>query len=474
MPNLEWRKLGDLSKDELAGEMKRFNSPMLAELDEIYKRCLGYTILMTGFLYVEQKFATYTCETAPKGQPCIPAAYKNAFAIATGSDGHGGHTWAKFNSYADAALTWLDIITKNEPFKSTKTVEQLIHAYAPSSDGNDERAYVATIESYYSKYNDAAPSEQQIIFGRVQHPFYENKIVPKPYEGAGFDRVSPRQIVGTCMHRWWGYGDKYSLFRLFGTGGERATDALTDYSLTLRGELVRLNDPLGTRAGWANGGSDGLEGDGPLFVRKLGVSAINNRLVSCEFEGKDESLSDPQMDVGSSLFAYWHDQSRVPWNVYPQNPNVGCVTDLDHYEFATKDCPFAGARAERSQFQDLVRGKMRAAQTGGAPDPTPPPDPGPTPDHSWIPDGFTEQMVIGMFGVLTIIDPTGATSLAPFDPKGLISNAWLARGKEEMVYPAAQKWWKTADKKNVVTFSNGWVLIGNDGDRASWGWLDKK
>lgn len=315
-----------------------------------------------------------------------------------------------------------------------------------------------------------------ITFGNVPHPRYERHIVPKPWEGAGFDRVAPRKPVGLCMHKWWGFGDKLALVRLFGTGGERQGDALTDYSLTQEGELVLLNEPEGTRSPWANGAADHLEGDGPLFVRKLGVSAVNARLLSVEFEGKDEPLTRLQMEVGSSLWAHWFDRVKVPWNEYPNNPHVGCVTDLDHWEFASKECPFAGARSQRTMFQDMVRGKMRSAQEGGSPSPIPSPNP-PAPDHDWLPDGLTERAVRSMFGQGTRHNADGSTTMFGFDQKGIISNAWLARGAKDKQYPPAGDWWvvqdttTTAGNRHIVTFRNGWVLFGESDNRATWKWM---
>ena len=309
-------------------------------------------------------------------------------------------------------------------------------------------------------------------FGTIPHPPYQRHIVPKPWVGAGYDVVPPRQILGLCMHKWWGYGDALALVRLFGTGGERESDALTDYSLTMEGELVMLNEPEGTRSPWANGAANDLEGDGTLFVRKLGVAAVNARLISVEFEGKAEPLTAAQMEVGSSLWAHWFDRKHVSWEEYPMHPKAGCVTDLDHYEFAAKDCPFAGARGQRSQFQEAVRGKMKAAQTGSAPDPTPPPDPI-TPDHDWLPDGMTEEMVRVLFGRGTRHNADGSTSTFEFDPTGVISNAWLSRGAKQSMYPEASHWWKLAGDtviRNVVSFSNGWLLEGTDGERSTWVW----
>ena len=313
-----------------------------------------------------------------------------------------------------------------------------------------------------------------IVFGNIAHPAYEKKIVPKPWEGAGFDRVPPRRIVGMCMHKWWGYGDKYALVRLFGTGGERQADALTDYSLTQEGELVMLNEPEGTRSPWANGGSDGLEGDGILFTRTLGTIAINARLVSVEFEGKAEGLTESQLEIGSQLWAYWFDRCKVPWDEYPNNPAVHCVTDMDHYEFATKDCPFAGAKSQRTAFQDRVRGKMKSAQLGGSPEPVPTPNP-PDPNHNWLPSGMTPEIVRELFGVGIRIDVDGTETTFGFDINGIISNAWLAQGEKHKMYPSVQFWWRISDPaqvviRNMVSFSNGWILDGENGNRATWKW----
>lgn len=314
---------------------------------------------------------------------------------------------------------------------------------------------------------------ETLTFGRAKHPAYSKHIVDKPWEGAGFDRVPPRSIVGVCDHQWWGYGDALSLVRLFGTGGERQSDALTDYSCTFEGELVMLNDPLGTRSPYANGPADDLEGDGGLFVRKLGISAVNARLVSCESEGKGEKMTSAMLDVISSLHAYWFDQAKVPYTDYPFNPNTGCVTHLQHWEFGPKDCPFAGIRAQTNVFQDMVRGKLKAAQVGAATDPIPPVNP-PQPDHDWLPDGMTERVVEELFGRGFRQNIDGSRTEVAFDKNGIIGNAWLARGQKDKLYPKFSGWWVMQDgdqTRNLVSFSNGWVLMGSGGNRASWKWL---
>lgn len=463
----DWRKLGNLTLAQFEGELRAYNSPILAESKAVREALLPHSIFACAILFHEKKFDTYN--------QVIPQSFHNPFAWSSGWS-NGGHTWHQFPNYTTAAREWLKwVLSSESPFANTRTVAEFIHVYAPSSDGNDEQRYVDVIEKYAKKYGGSTVPDvpaTEYKFGNCKVPNYDTKIVVKPWVGAGYDVVPPRNNVGMCMHQWWGYGDKYSLYRLFSTGGERQADALVDWSLTQEGELVMLNEPWKTRAGWANGGSDGLEGYGTLFVRTLGVGAINGRLVSCEFEGKGDPLTDAQMDIGSSLWAYYFDSFRVPWDSYPLNPAVGCVTDLDHYEFATKDCPFSGARNQRHVFQSLVKGKLKAGQTGTDSGPV---DPNPQPDHSWLPKGLTVEIVRELFGTGEKHNPDGTTASFAFDEKGLISNAWLAEGTKTNQYPAALDWWRINDSnnqvvRNIVTFSNGRLLQGNDGDRASWSW----
>src|ERR1700712_3066345 len=136
-----------------------------------------------------------------------------------------------------------------------------------------------------------------IAFGNVPHPPVRDRVVPDA-QTAAWDNLGPRNPVGVVQHSMVG--------SLWGTDGwfrcGSASDGLTDYWIgndcdgpEWDGVIIRWNDPRGkaasvsydggngrvsaNRSGWANGGSDGLEGDGPLFVRTLGVNAINRDLV---------------------------------------------------------------------------------------------------------------------------------------------------------------------------------------------------
>ena len=123
-------------------------------------------------------------------------------------------------------------------------------------------------------------STSQITFGKVAAPKHDRRIAPKPYDGAGFTRLDHnRRMVGRCGHITDGEGSLDFYYGFFSTGGERALDALVDLVIAKNGDSLVLNDFTGTRMPWANGGSDGLEGDGDLFVRPLGIGMINEGLI---------------------------------------------------------------------------------------------------------------------------------------------------------------------------------------------------
>jgi hypothetical protein len=56
----------------------------------------------------------------------------------------------------------------------------------------------------------------------------------------------------------------------------------------------------------------------------------------------------------------------VPWSDFPVNPATGVVTQMQHFEFAIKACPFPIVRGLTDEYQERVRTIMRAAQEGEA------------------------------------------------------------------------------------------------------------
>ncbi len=348
-------------------------------------------------------------------------------------------------------------------------------------------------------------------FGNVKHPPFIDRLIPDSQNRA-WDDLGPRRPVGVCQHSMVG--------SLWGTDGwfrrGAASSGLTDYGIggstdgeEWDGVIFRWNDPRGKRAtiymkegrylrrnspgaeamvlsanrsGWANGGSDGLEGDGPLFVRTLGVSAINRDLVSIErSDGGDTSapVSAKQFESICSLSAYWFDLARVPWDQFPLNPAHGIVTHLLHSEFATKTCPHAPVTGRIDEIQARIRQILKAGQSG-QPAMTPlPPESPISVDHGLWPSGWDVKSLAGRFGALTQHREDGSTQSFPFDPAGVISNAWVARGAAEgrtlRQLPKALHWWvlRADDDQayDLVTFDDRWTLFRPDRNVA-WRWIE--
>jgi len=339
-----------------------------------------------------------------------------------------------------------------------------------------------------------------ITFGNVPHPPFIDRLIPDAQTRA-WDDLGPRAPVGVCQHSMVG--------SLWGTDGwfrSRSPRAgLTDYGVgnasdgpAWDGVILRWNDPRGrattveiggqrlpvaaNRAPWANGGTDGLEGDGPLFVRTLGIAAVNRDLVSIErSDGGDvhAAMSAKQVEAICRLTAHWFDQARVPWDTFPLNPAHGVVTHLLHYEFATKTCPHAPVTSRIDEIQDRVRQILKSAQTGEvATDPVAPAAPI-RPDHEWWPQGYDLATLTGRFGLLDKRQP-GATapSRHGFDPRGAIGNAWVARGVAERLrardLPAPRTWWALDGAaglaRDVVVFDGGWTLYRPD-PAVAWRWV---
>ena len=337
-------------------------------------------------------------------------------------------------------------------------------------------------------------------FGNVPHPPFIDRLIPDSQNRA-WDDLGARRPVGVCQHSMLG--------TLWGTDGyfRRGTAgrSLTDYGIggstdgpNWDGVILRWNDPLGrattvtidgeshpvspNRAPWANGGSDGLEGDGVAFVRRLGVSAINRDLVSIErSDGGDQNtpMSPKQFESICALTAYWFDRAHVPWDQFPVNPAFGIVTHMLHFEFATKACPFAPVRDRIDELQERIREILKSAQTVAEPMVANGVAPiSQRPDQPWWPQGYDLPTLRERFGVLDRFESDGSITPARFDDRGVISNAWIARGVQEQrrpeLLPRPQTWWVLKDddepRRDLVTFEEGWTLFRPD-PAVAWSWI---
>lgn len=487
-PRSPFRTTGNTDRETFRRALARTiagPSPMAAEADAIYDVLapIGLTRLAAAMCWIERRN-----ETDPGGLRYYGRNLHNAWAIKSGG------TWAKYPNYAQAARDWSARIL-GPTYEDATSLADFIAIYAPSSDGNDPNAY-ATMAA-----NEINALPQQVIIEPDPDPVPDpgdgpvdpwrpmpfppmvKLICAKPYDGAGFDRVRPRgpRIVGSCNHITDGRGsiEFYSAF--FSTGGERATDALVDTVIGRDGRIGLLNDWRdnqwgGTRAGWANGTANGIEGDGAAFYRRYPL--INDVLVSKEHEGRaGEALTDAQFQASVELSTAVAQSVKCPWDSYPYHPDFGGVNiEQMHYLFAPKSCPaepFIGTYYPK--LIKAVKARLKAWQ-GGIPGPEPAPEPQPV----WYTRfGFSLEEIQTFFGTITRYNQDGTTDEYGFDTEGALSLLWLNRCDKEGKFPEAERIWY-ADAQFVdgtemwASWEGGWTAyLPLLDSRASWKWLDE-
>lgn len=223
---------------------------------------------------------------------------------------------------------------------------------------------------------------ENIVFGRVPHPGYVDDYIDD-FPGQAFDYIGQRMNWGVVWHRMVGtlQGTRQH-FRSPGTG-------LTDYGVGVAGpdsqsddgKIYRWNDPLGQRSGWANGRVIAPWGDGLAFIKEFsptyGVDIANRGQVSIEISGQyGTPLTAKSRASIVALTAYWADQAKIPWDVFPLWPNHGYSFVRWHQELtgpAEKVCPGDVVIGETATLLAAVSERMRQFQVSGVVEPKPVP-----------------------------------------------------------------------------------------------------
>jgi hypothetical protein len=323
----------------------------------------------------------------------------------------------------------------NHPnFPGVRTVADLNTRYAANNDQHATWAwddgYGGKLVSRAKQFMPGLPDQgsvttppkgeapMAITFGLVPHPAYQNRPITKA-EGRGQNNLGKRSVKGVVWHRILG--------SLYGTDGyfrNESVNALTDYGVGVAardgaandGMILRWNDPLGWQSGWASGTYNGAYGDGEAFVRKYGVNAINRDQASIEISGDyDTPLSEKARDAIAALTAYWADQYRIPWDVFPIAPQDGFSFVRWHQEFTLgtgKVCPGAVVIRETPALIERTRAILKKHQTAGTspqpvpdPEPEPTPEPQPEPAELKLPAGMSWGLVGRLYNPLGIKDP---------------------------------------------------------------------
>ena len=281
-------------------------------------------------------------------------------------------------------------------------------------------------------------------FGLVPHPPFTNRLIPDAQNGA-WDYIGPKKLNGCVLHRTlgtlWGT-DSWFRRGAASTGltsycvGVAATDG-ADYA----GVIFVWNDPRGygypgispNRAPWASGpySSAGAFGDGKAFVAEYGTNAVNRDQAAIEISGNyDTPLDEKARDSIAGIMAYWADQAKIPYDVYPEWPGHGYSFVRWHVEFcgeAEKPCPGTVVRNETPALIERARAIMQRYQTGGV---TPAP---PEPEEEW-PD-VSDIRKSGLS-----FDPKQVWP--KYNPGSAVSDLWAAYGEATGVWnpPGSAIW----------------------------------
>lgn len=334
----------------------------------------------------------------------------------------------------------------------------------------------------YKRASDTGEPPPPDPWRPMPYPSMVDLVVEKPASGMrGFDDCAFRRplIRGFATHITDGPGTQTieDIANYFGPRGARWRDALTDLVIGQDGRIGIMNDwrdPKrgGHRAGWANGGTNGLEGDGVAFYRAFPL--INVHLVSCEHCAKEgERWSDAMIDATIRVRAALMQEMRVPWDSYPFHPAWGVRVEQQHRNFATKRCP---SNPYINTYDAIVlrgvKDALKEWQGGRGNVPTP------TPQRAYGEYQFPEEMVARDFGILTAYR-NGKVDKLPYDPNGPISAMWLRRCLETGFWPEAEEMRQVDTGLDpdgpewIVAFEGGWRLWAPVGkERAGWSWLD--
>jgi hypothetical protein len=370
-----WREFGDTDQTSFLAAIK--GTPLEAEGPAIYSALKPNTRLGYAQMRVESGL----------GESELAASADNMLGQRPRPDDNGPTVpgpFRKFNSFAECAAYYSGKITDpNYAYANTVTLEQFIHVYAPSSDGNNEAEYVANVERYVAllpKIGDT-PVPDPVTFGNVPHPDYIDDIVSSS-ENHAWDDLGARTIRGIVWHRM--LGSLLGTAQFFHGGAA----ALTDYGVgvtaqdgaNLDGVLYRWNDPKGRRAPWANGALSNPYGDGLAFYNLYGVNAINRDLTAIEISGFQTTAVSPKARQRvAELTAYWADQYKVSWETFPLIPGEGNRSFVIWHQEITigtgKLCPFDEVMNQTPSLIEQTRGVLKQYQTSTIPDPPPPPPP---------------------------------------------------------------------------------------------------
>lgn len=148
----DWRTLGPVHNAMWDRELFQARSPLYAVKDEAYEAAGDHTALCLAMMREESTYGTRFNRNV--------AGNRNILNLRP-PDGNG---YMGFDGWVDGVRAWhdrlLDPTYKSGIYGRTRTIPELVHVYAPDSDGNSEQAYVAGITASLLRWG-VTPQEVQ-------------------------------------------------------------------------------------------------------------------------------------------------------------------------------------------------------------------------------------------------------------------------------------------------------------------------
>lgn len=212
-----------------------------------------------------------------------------------------------------------------------------------------------------------------LVFGRVPYPATTERHLPlgkwvKAGAPAVPEAVVWHRMLGTLWGTdgWFFGGNAATAYGIGVTSIDGADDA---------GRIIEWMAPASGLYGESSGPAKAPYGDGAIFVQRFGVNNVNRLTKAIEISGEyGTPLDEPARKSIVALTAYFADQRRIPWDVFPMVPNELRSFVIWHQEFtgpAEKVCPGTVVMGETSALIARVRDVLKAAQTI-TPQPKPP------------------------------------------------------------------------------------------------------
>lgn len=218
------------------------------------------------------------------------------------------------------------------------------------------------------------PDQGGLVFGRVPNPNIVNRIIPGDVGGgawvpvgrnSAFDHLGTRSFRGICLHIMEGTLDGTDAYFRNDARMRALTDFGIGWSVSRNAyQIYQWNSMASNRAPWASGPATDPEGDGPAFLAKYGVNAVNRDLRSIELAGRaGQVLPAESITLAVNLMAYLADQAKVPWHEWPYRNGLPLI--YGHWEFSPKVCPGSWVIAQIPSMSDRVGQVLKRYQTGG-------------------------------------------------------------------------------------------------------------